>query len=253
MKSAKTASYATPILAMVINMLILDKVNAGYGAAQVLFDLSLHINAGECVSLMGRNGMGKTTTVRVIMGQLPLQSGQLQRFGIADSAMESFEIARQGIGLVPEGRQIFPNLSVGENLRTFYQPSLSDTRDEWTFESVIELFPRLKERLNYAGDHLSGGEQQMLAIGRALITNPKLLILDEATEGLAPLVRQQIWDCLNKLKQKGQSILIIDKDISAITKLADRHYVMDKGNIAWQGTSTALLAAPETINRYLGI
>ena len=136
MKSATTALFATPILAMVINMLFLDKVNAGYGAAQVLFDLSLRINAGECVSLMGRNGMGKTTTVRVIMGQLPLQSGRIQRFGIADAAMESFEIARQGIGLVPEGRQIFPNLSVSENLHTFYQPSLSDTLDEWTFESL---------------------------------------------------------------------------------------------------------------------
>ncbi len=234
-------------------MLVLDKVNAGYGAARVLFDLSLQLNAGECVSLMGRNGMGKTTTVRAIMGQLPLQSGQIQRFGSSDVAMESFEIARQGIGLVPEGRQIFPNLSVAENLHTFYRPTLSKTQDEWTFESVIELFPRLKERLNYAGDQLSGGEQQMLAIGRALITNPKLLILDEATEGLAPMIKRQIWICLHKLKQKGQSILVIDKDITAITKLADRHYVLDKGRIAWQGTSSALLAKPETVNRYLGI
>ena len=234
-------------------MLILDKVNAGYGAAQVLFDLSLQLNAGECVSLMGRNGMGKTTTVRAIMGQLPLQSGQIQRFGATDASMESFEIARQGIGLVPEGRQIFPNLSVAENLHTFYRPALLDTQYEWTFGSVIELFPRLKERLNFAGDHLSGGEQQMLAIGRALITNPKLLILDEATEGLAPLIRHQIWSCLDKLKQKGQSILIIDKDITAISKLVDRHYILDKGRIAWQGTSTALLAEPKTIKRYLGI
>ena len=234
-------------------MLILDKVNAGYGNAQVLFDLSLQLNAGECVSLMGRNGMGKATTVRVIMGQLRLQSGQIERFGGTDAAIESFEIARQGIGLVPEGRQIFPNLSVAENLHTFYRPASSDSQDEWTFDSVIELFPSLKERLDYAGNHLSGGEQQMLAIGRALITNPKLLILDEATEGLAPLIRRQIWTCLDKLKQKGQSILIIDKDINAITKLADRHYVLDKGRIAWQGTSTKLMAEPEIINRYLGI
>ena len=234
-------------------MLILDKVNAGYGTAQVLFDLSLQLNAGECISLMGRNGMGKTTTVRAIMGELPLKSGQIQRFGDTDAAIESFEIARQGIGLVPEGRQIFPNLSVAENLRTFYRPALSGTQDEWTFESVIELFPRLKERLDFPGDHLSGGEQQMLAIGRALITNPKLLILDEATEGLAPLIRYQIWSCLDKLKQEGLSILIIDKDITAITKLADRHYLLDKGHIAWQGTSTALLAEPETINRHLGV
>ena len=234
-------------------MLILDKVNAGYGTAQVLFDLSLQLNAGECISLMGRNGMGKTTTVRAIMGELPLKSGQIQRFGDTDAAIESFEIARQGIGLVPEGRQIFPNLSVAENLRTFYRPARSGRQDEWTFESVIELFPRLKERLDFAGDHLSGGEQQMLAIGRALITNPKLLILDEATEGLAPLIRYQIWSCLEKLKQEGLSILIIDKDITAITKLADRHYLLDKGRIAWQGTSTALLAEPETINRHLGV
>ena len=187
------------------------------------------------------------------MGELPLKSGQIQRFGDTDAAIESFEIARQGIGLVPEGRQIFPNLSVAENLRTFYRPARSGRQDEWTFESVIELFPRLKERLDFAGDHLSGGEQQMLAIGRALITNPKLLILDEATEGLAPLIRYQIWSCLDKLKQKGLSILIIDKDITAITKLADRHYLLDKGRIAWQGTSTALLAEPETINRHLGV
>ena len=253
MKLATTAPFAKPILAMVINMLTLDKVNAGYGAAQVLFDLSLHINAGECVSLMGRNGMGKTTTVRAIMGELPLQSGQIQRFGITNADMESFEVARQGIGLVPEGRQIFPNLSVSENLLTFYRPAQTDTQDEWSFDNVIELFPQLKERLDHAGDRLSGGEQQMLAIGRALITNPKLIILDEATEGLAPLIRRQIWACLNKLKQKGQSILIIDKDISAITKLADRHYILDKGSVAWQGTSTALLAEPETIDRYLGI
>ena len=234
-------------------MLILDKVNAGYGAAQVLFDLSLQLNAGECVSLMGRNGMGKTTTVRVIMGQLPLKSGQIQRLSGTDATMESFEIARLGIGLVPEGRLIFPNLSVAENLRTFYRPAPPDSQDEWTFESIIELFPRLKERLNFAGYHLSGGEQQMLAIGRALITNPKLLILDEATEGLAPLIRHQIWSCLDNLKQRGLSILIIDKDIAATAKLADRHYVLDKGHIAWQGTSTALLAEPETINRYLSI
>jgi branched-chain amino acid transport system ATP-binding protein len=236
-----------------MNMLILDNVNTGYGASQVLFDLSLRVNAGECVSLMGRNGMGKTTTVRAIMGQLPLQTGQIQRFGKNNPAIESFEIARQGIGLVPEGRQIFPNLTVAENLRTFYRPSPHDTVEEWTFDSVVDLFPSLKERLDYSGDHLSGGEQQMLAIGRALITNPKLLVLDEATEGLAPLVRRQIWDCLKQLKQKGQSILIIDKDIIALTKLANRHYILDKGRIAWQGNSAALLAEPETINKYLGI
>ena len=201
----------------------------------------------------GSQRHGKNDNCKGYHGSITAAIRPIQRFGITNAAMESFEIARQGIGLVPEGRQIFPNLSVSENLLTFYRPAQTDTQDEWSFDSVIELFPQLKERLDHAGDRLSGGEQQMLAIGRALITNPKLIILDEATEGLAPLIRRQIWACLNKLKQKGQSILIIDKDISAITKLADRHYILDKGSVAWQGTSTALLAEPETINRYLGI
>lgn len=234
-------------------MLHLDKVNAGYGAGQVLFDLSIRIEAGECVSLMGRNGMGKTTTIRAIMGQLPLQSGHIQRFGVDNPALESFEIARAGIGLVPEGRLIFPNLSVAENLKTFFRPAQRERDGEWSFERVLELFPRLQDRLNHSGNHLSGGEQQMLAIGRALITNPKLLILDEATEGLAPLIRKQIWTCLDQIKQQGQSILIVDKDIQAITRLADRHYILDKGSLAWQGNSAELLSAPEIVNRYLGV
>ena len=234
-------------------MLSLDKVNAGYGAGQVLFDLSLNIEAGECVSLMGRNGMGKTTTIRTIMGQLPIQSGQIKRFEIADQTLESFQIARAGIGLVPEGRLIFPNLSVAENLKTFFRPAKADNETEWTFERVLELFPRLCERLEHSGNHLSGGEQQMLAIGRALITNPKLLILDEATEGLAPLIRKQIWACLNQIRQQGQSILIVDKDIRAISHLADRHYILDKGSVAWQGNSAELLAAPQIITKYLGV
>jgi len=234
-------------------MLILDKVNTGYGAGQVLFDLSLRVEPGECVSLMGRNGMGKTTTIRTIMGQLSVQSGHIHRFGNPDQNMESFEIARAGIGLVPEGRLIFPNLSVVENLKTFFRPAQAGSNYEWTVERVLDLFPRLQERLEHNGNHLSGGEQQMLAIGRALITNPKLLILDEATEGLAPLIRKQIWTCLEQLKKQGQSILIVDKDIRAIAQLADRHYILDKGNVAWQGNSTDLLAAPQIINKYLGV
>ena len=234
-------------------MLILDKVSAGYGAGQVLFNLSIQVEKGECVSLMGRNGMGKTTTIRTIMGQLPVQSGQIIRFGKTDQHVESFQIARAGFGLVPEGRLIFPNLSVAENLKTFFRPAQGDSEYEWTYQSVLELFPRLQERLEHNGNHLSGGEQQMLAIGRALITNPKLLILDEATEGLAPLIRKQIWACLDQLKTQGQSILIVDKDIRAVARLADRHYILDKGKVAWQGNSAELLDAPETINKYLGI
>ena len=234
-------------------MLILDKVSAGYGAGQVLFNLSIQVEKGECVSLMGRNGMGKTTTIRTIMGQLPVQSGQIIRFGKTDQHVESFQIARAGFGLVPEGRLIFPNLSVAENLKTFFRPAQGDSEYEWTYKGVLELFPRLQERLEHNGNHLSGGEQQMLAIGRALITNPKLLILDEATEGLAPLIRKQIWACLDQLKTQGQSILIVDKDIRAIARLADRHYILDKGKVAWQGNSAELLDAPETINKYLGI
>ena len=234
-------------------MLILDKVNTGYGAGQVLFDLSMRVEPGECVSLMGRNGMGKTTTIRAIMGQLSVQSGHIHRFDLADQNLESFEIARAGIGLVPEGRLIFPNLSVAENLKTFFRPARADSEYEWTVARVLDLFPRLQERLEHNGNHLSGGEQQMLAIGRALITNPKLLILDEATEGLAPLIRKQIWACLEQLKKQGQSILIVDKDIRAIAQLADRHYILDKGSVAWQGNSAELLATPQTINKYLGV
>ena len=202
---------------------------------------------------MGRNGMGKTTTIRAIMGQLPLSAGRISRFGDDRSGRPSFDIARSGIGLVPEGRQIFSNLSVRENLQTFFRPPSDPTLTSWTYDRVLALFPRLAERSEHAGNHLSGGEQQMLAIGRALMTNPKLLILDEATEGLAPIIRQQIWECLDQLKRAGQSILIIDKNINAIAKLADRHYILDKGKVVWQGDSTSLMATPDLKSRYLGV
>ena len=202
---------------------------------------------------MGRNGMGKTTTIRAIMGQLPLSAGRISRFGDDRSGRPSFDIARSGIGLVPEGRQIFSNLSVRENLQTFFRPSSDPTLTLWTYDRVLALFPRLAERSEHAGNHLSGGEQQMLAIGRALMTNPKLLILDEATEGLAPIIRQQIWECLDQLKRAGQSILIIDKNVDAIAKLADRHYILDKGKVVWQGDSTSLMATPDLKSRYLGV
>ena len=233
-------------------MLELDGVEAGYGSAQVLFGVSFSVNAGACVSLMGRNGMGKTTTVRAIMGQLPLQGGRITRFGMDDSGRDPFELARAGIGLVPEGRQIFTNLSVRENLATFFRPA-RDGDTIWTMDSVLDLFPRLRERLGHSGNNLSGGEQQMLAIGRALMTNPRLLVLDEATEGLAPIIREQIWDCLAMLKGAGQSILVIDKNITALARLADHHCILEKGRVVWQGDSAALTADPDLTSRYLGV
>ena len=233
-------------------MLELDGVEAGYGSAQVLFGVSFSVNAGACVSLMGRNGMGKTTTVRAIMGQLPLQGGRITRFGMDDSGRDPFELARAGIGLVPEGRQIFTNLSVRENLATFFRPA-RDGDTIWTMDSVLDLFPRLRERLGHSGNNLSGGEQQMLAIGRALMTNPRLLVLDEATEGLAPIIRQQIWECLAMLKHAGQSILVIDKNITALARLADHHCILEKGRVVWHGDSAALTADPDLTSRYLGV
>ena len=234
-------------------MLQLQSVESGYGMGQVLFDVSLSVAPGACVSLMGRNGMGKTTTVRTIMGQLPLIGGQIQRFGNNQPDIMPFEIARAGIGLVPEGRQIFSNLTVAENLQTFFRPPQNKSQSHWHFERALTLFPRLAERVDHPGNHLSGGEQQMLAIGRALMTNPKLLILDEATEGLAPIIRRQIWDCLNALKAEGQSILIIDKNVKAIAKLADHHYILDKGRTVWDGDSASLLETPDLTARYLGV
>ncbi len=233
-------------------ILKLDKVSAGYGGTPVLFGVNLSIAPGTCISLMGRNGMGKTTTVRAIMGQLPLTAGSITRFG-DPTLRASFQIAQAGIGLVPEGRQIFNNLSVAENLRTFFRPATTIAQIEWNFEKVLNLFPELVNRLDQAGNHLSGGEQQMLAIGRALMTNPKLLILDEATEGLAPIVRKHIWTCLATLKTNGQSILIIDKNIEAIAKLANHHYILDKGRVVWNGSSKALLGVTDLNSRYLGV
>jgi branched-chain amino acid transport system ATP-binding protein len=234
-------------------MLHLHDIESGYGAGQVLFGVSLSVPAGHVVSLMGRNGMGKTTTIRTIMGQLPLTAGRISRFGNDQPDQLPFQIARLGLGLVPEGRQIFSNLDVTENLKTFYRPPRDGGGSQWHYERVLDLFPRLAERRDHAGNHLSGGEQQMLAIGRALMTNPKLLILDEATEGLAPIIRTQIWDCLATLKAEGQSILIIDKNVKAIARLADHHYILDKGRVVWNGDSKTLLATKELTERYLGV
>ncbi len=233
-------------------LLEVEDIDTCYGASQVLFGVSLAIAAGEVVTLMGRNGMGKTTTVRSIM-RLAVPSAGTVRFDGHDlRGRPAHEVARAGIGLVPEGRQIFPNLTVRENL-VATAANRSGSGRPWTYRSVCELFPRLAERAGNRGDTLSGGEQQMLAIGRALMTNPKLLILDEATEGLAPLIRQEIWRALAELKKSGQSILIIDKDIAALTKLADRHYIVEKGRVVWSGSSTALTEESGLAQRYLGV
>lgn len=233
-------------------LLALDGVETRYGRSQVLFGVSLSIASGEMVTLMGRNGMGKTTTVRSIMGLTPAVSGSIRFGGQEVRTFPTYRVAKLGIGLVPEGRQVFPNLTVRENL-VATAARRSQSTAPWSIDTIFELFPRLAERQNSMGNQLSGGEQQMLAIGRALMTNPRLLILDEATEGLAPLVRREIWRCLARLKSQGQSILLIDKNVAALTKIADRHYLIERGRVVWTGTSPALAAAPDIQHRYLGV
>jgi branched-chain amino acid transport system ATP-binding protein len=233
-------------------VLEVKSINTFYGQSQVLFDMSLKVAAGEVVTLMGRNGMGKTTTVRSIMGLTPAQSGEIYLKSTNITALPSYKIARLGVGLVPEGRMISPNLDVIENLvATAFAGT--DGKGEWSLDRVLALFPRLRERKTSMGNQLSGGEQQMLAIARALMTNPDLLILDEATEGLAPLIRQEIWDCLTGLKFEGQSILVIDKNVRALSEFADRHYIMEKGQIVWEGSSSALIENDDIKHRFLGI
>jgi branched-chain amino acid transport system ATP-binding protein len=235
-------------------MLEVRGLEAAYGASQVLFGIDLSVGAGEVVTLLGRNGMGKTTTVRSIMGLMPVKAGTIA-FGQASiCGLPAYKVAQAGLGLVPEGRQIFPNLSVHENLVATARAPVGGTAGEaWTLERVYGLFPRLKERAENMGNQLSGGEQQMLAVGRALMTNPRLLILDEATEGLAPLIRAEIWRCLAALKSGGQSILVIDKNVEALTKIADRHVIIEKGRVVWTGTSDALRADENLQHRYLGV
>ena len=227
-------------------------LQAGYGGSQVLFGVDLDVGLGEVVSLLGRNGMGKTTTVLSIMGLLPTRAGEIRFAGQPLTRQPPFRIAQAGIGLVPEGRQVFPTLTVEENLIATAS-NRGGQAAPWTLERVYGLFPRLAERRRNYGDEISGGEQQMLAIGRALMTNPKLLLLDEATEGLAPLTRQEIWDRLGALKRDGLSILIIDKTIEALLALADRHVILEKGRIVWSGTSRALAADPVARDRYLSV
>jgi branched-chain amino acid transport system ATP-binding protein len=233
-------------------LLQVEAIESGYGRSQVLYGISLHIAPGEMVTLMGRNGMGKTTTVRSILGLTPAMSGSIRFAGAEIRTLPVYRIAQLGIGLVPEGRQVFPNLTARENLIAT-AANRSGTANPWTLEKVCELFPRLAERLASMGNLLSGGEQQMLAIGRALMTNPRLLILDEATEGLAPLIRAEIWQCLSRLKNASQSILVIDKNVETLTRIADRHYLIERGRVVWTGTSKELAAAPDVQHRYLGI
>jgi len=223
-----------------------------YGASQALFGMELSVDAGEVVTLMGRNGMGKTTTINSIMGICSPRAGTIEFSGAPVRGLPAYRIAKLGIGLVPEGRQIFPNLSVRENL-VAAAANRHARPQPWTLARVFEFFPRLAERQGNMGSQLSGGEQQMLAIGRALMTNPRLLILDEATEGLAPLIRQEIWQCLAGLKREGQSILVIDKNVQALIRLADRHYIVEKGRIVWTGGSAELAADTGLQHRFLGV
>jgi len=233
-------------------LLEVNAIETFYGRSQVLFGLSLDVRPGEVVTLMGRNGMGKTTTVRSIMGLTGAGGGSIRFAGMEIRGMPAYRVAKTGIGLVPERRQIFPNLSTYENLIATAS-NRPGTPDPWTLERVYGLFPRLAERSTSMGNQLSGGEQQMLAIGRALMTNPRLLILDEATEGLAPLIRAEIWRCLEQLKHSGQAILVIDKNVSALTRIADRHFIIEKGRVVWTGTSSQLNADLSVQQRHLGI
>ncbi|GLR85683.1 ABC transporter ATP-binding protein [Bradyrhizobium iriomotense] len=237
---------------MADTLLDVDGIETCYGLSQVLFGLSLSIKPGEMVSLMGRNGMGKTTTIRSIMGLTPARAGAIRFAGSEVRQLPSYRIAKLGVGLVPEGRQIFPNLTVRENLVAAAADRFGSD-NPWTLAAIYVLFPRLAERASNMGNQLSGGEQQMLAIGRALMTNPKLLILDEATEGLAPLIREEIWNCLSLLKKRGQSILVVDKNVDHLARICDRHYIIERGKTVWSGTSDQLTAEPELQHRYLGI
>jgi len=233
-------------------MLSVEGLQAGYGHSQVLFDISFEVAKGECVTLMGRNGMGKTTSIKTIMGLVPARGGKVTIGGHAMTGQPPERVARLGVGLVPEGRQIFSTLTVRENL-VATAANRKKYADAWTLERVYELFPRMRERAEQAAGTLSGGEQQMLAIGRALMTNPWLLILDEATEGLAPVIRAEIWNVIGKLRAAGQSILLVDKNLAVLKRLADRHYIIEKGRSVWSGNGADLDRDYERVQAYVGI
>lgn len=233
-------------------LLEVQDLQTAYGASQVLFGVSFCVQAGGVATLLGRNGMGKTTTVRSILGLTPPRAGVVRFMGERIDGLGPDRIARLGLALVPEGRQIFPNLTVEENLRAF-AANRRRRAEPWTLERVYALFPSLAQRRRNMGNQLSGGEQQMLAIGRALMTNPELLVLDEATEGLAPLIREQIWACLDRLRAQGQTILVIDKYVQRLIRLADSHTVIERGRVVWAGPSAELAADPALWHRYLGV
>ena len=233
-------------------MLEINGLETAFGQSQVLFGMELNVGKGEVVTLLGRNGMGKTTTLHSVMGLVPSRSGNIRFQGQELRELPSYQIAKTGLSLVPEGRQIFPNLTVLENL-VATASNRSQSENPWNLNRVFDLFPRLPNRIHHMGNQLSGGEQQMLAIGRALMTNPKLLILDEATEGLAPLIRNEIWNCVSNLKSAGQSILLVDKNIDALTRIADRHYIIEKGKVVWEGTSSELQGDQDLQHRFLGV
>ena len=233
-------------------LLEVSDIETSYGLSRVLFGVSLAIAPGEMVSLLGRNGMGKTTTVRSIMGLTPAGAGSIRFDGAEIRGLPAYRVAKLGIGLVPEGRQVFPNLTAQENL-VATAANRTGASEPWMLDKVFALFPRLASRAGSMANLLSGGEQQMLAIGRALMTNPRLLILDEATEGLAPLIRDEIWRCLQSLRAAGQSILVIDKNVDALTRIADRHIIIERGHVVWTGSSPALAGAADIQHRYLGL
>ncbi|MCI2810596.1 ABC transporter ATP-binding protein [Eoetvoesiella caeni] len=235
-------------------LLDVHDIHASYGRAQALFGVSFQVQQGQVVTLLGRNGMGRSTTIKCLFGLLPVGHGQIAFGGQITSALPSYSIARLGLGLVPEGRQVFPNLTVEENLVATARPQAAGASAQpWTLQRVYQFFPRLKERRTNLGAQLSGGEQQMLAIGRALMTNPRLLVLDEATEGLAPLIRAEIWQSLTALKAEGLSQIVIDKNVGALLEFADRHYVLEKGRVVWDGNSDDLRADPRVMHQYLGV
>ncbi len=233
-------------------MLTVQNIETHYGASQALFGISMHVRNGEVVTLIGRNGMGKTTSMNSIMGITPITRGSIFFENVRIEHLESFKINRKGIALVPEGRQVFPNLTVRENLVAI-SANRNNHTSPWNLNKILDLFPQLSARIDSMANLLSGGEQQMLAIGRSLMTNPKLLLLDEATEGLAPLVRNEIWRCLNKLKKEGISMLVVDKNIKDLARVADMHYVIEKGQIVWQGNSNELLNHKDYLGNKLGV
>ena len=241
-----------PIWVSMKSLLQIENLQAAYGRSQVLFGVNLEVYSGTVVSLLGRNGMGKTTTIRSLLGITQASSGRVRFSGQEVQQWPAYRISRLGIGLVPEGRQIFPLLTVRENLLAT-AANRHNLNSAWDLKKVYDLFPILRDRRDQLGNSLSGGEQQMLAIGRALMTNPKLLILDEATEGLAPLIRDEIWGVLESLKEQGQSILLIDKNLEQLMRLVDQHFLMERGRIVWEGMSKELRKNPELIRRYLGV